>query len=699
MELVTPARPSIPGAGRTISAATEERASFVRLAVEIIVDGAKAGFGRVFQEVFCARWQVVPCNNDIETRAAWALVNILILARFAERADKFEAAEEWFTPPQLPRLNSFVTAKAKRAAEAALSSVEFDDDLAELLPYVLEQHGPGSRLSVMKDPSTRAARAAKRDDGVFYTPADVAEYIVDTVADPLSNNARFLDPACGTGVFLLALLRRSGEGLDYATRHLFGIDLNVLAVESCSFALLRACQGTYSVRPWAAWHLLRMNLAAHDALSLQNQPLAIQSSARENLRQALLADECPEPTSSPANSVSTTGHRSIWQFFPECQPGFDSVIGNPPYAQIGRRKDVSDIEKYAAMPFFSATANMYPLFIEMMWRFAKRTTSHSGMVVPLSIAFHQGQHFTACRTAMSSAGGSWRCAFFDREPHALFGEDVKTRNAILFHSDGGAKGTELAVSPLLKWTSRTRAKLFASIKFTSLGSIPFGDGIPKLGSDDEAKAFAKLAIRKQTLESLCVRSFGAVQSDATKAALLPRVFVASTAYNFLNVFRSLSGINRGVPVSENKVHGFEFATEDDANLAFAIFSSRLTFWLWHTKGDGFHVGGRFLKRLPFNSDSFDDGARQSLERLGRELWASLQEHRIVSVNRGRQTVAYRPLPCRERDEIDRVLVRAAKLPVAFADTLRSFVEKVVVVDDDDTRRVHLKTFFQPETIS
>jgi len=32
-------------------------------------------------------------------------------------------------------------------------------------------------------------------------------------------------------------------------------------------------------------------------------------------------------------------------------------------------------------------------------------------------------------------GGTWRCAFFDREPHALFGEDVETRNAILFRRE------------------------------------------------------------------------------------------------------------------------------------------------------------------------------------------------------------------------------------------------------------------------
>ena len=64
-------------------------------------------------------------------------------------------------------------------------------------------------------------------------------------------------------------------------------------------------------------------------------------------------------------------------------------------------------------------------------------------------------------------------------------------------------------------------------------------------------------------------------------------------------------------------------------------------------------------------------------------------------------MAFRPLACvRERDEIDRLLVRAARLPARFTDTLRSFVEKVVVIDGDDNRRNHLKHYFNPlEVIS
>jgi hypothetical protein len=72
------------------------------------------------------------------------------------------------------------------------------------------------------------------------------------------------------------------------------------------------------------------------------------------------------------------------------------------------------------------------------------------------------------------------------------------------------------------------------------------------------------------------------------------------------------------------------------------------------------------------------------------LWSALQGHRIVSINKGKQTVAFRPLACEgERDAIDDVLIAAARLPRRFKATLKAFVKDVVVVESADRRRRHL----------
>ena len=721
-------RLSVPGAGRTIAAATEERARHVRKAVQLLEPSFRSRSPEAdFRTLFAPRWDggaLSPSPEPIYQRAAWALVNILLLARMAGEKGDFAAAEQWFHGSHaLPSLAVYV--EEAEQALAVLNRVSYDGHLLELLPYVLEVHGPGSRLSVMRDPGTRAAREAKRENGVFYTPADVAEYMVSDVLAGRGGDIRCLDPSCGNGVYLVAMLRTialqrdNGKPFDrfsFATRCLYGFDISSQAVESCAFVLLHHCLADISRRgivPWSAWHALRLNLAATDTLRIKavtGGPLVYADAAktRDRVRCCLAEGKYAEPVeeellTESGPQLSLFGGEEhfppLGAIVPEAEAGFDVVAGNPPYATIGRRDDSPILTReYACFREGSSGRDLYPLFIEMMWRLTKPRNSAATLVVPLSIAYHQGEQYEACRQAMTVSGGRWRFAFFDRQPHALFGEDVKTRNAILFHREGpqdtprGAPA-ELETGPLTKWTSRTREKLFAAVSFTPLRGVSIADGIPKLSGGEQSQAFTVLSARTDRLRTLCQRCRTCRPHEATLAAEQPRVFVASTAYNFLNVFHAIH-VEGKHPLSENTIHCMEFANQRHAEMAFAILSSRLTYWLWQVEGDGFHVGAGFIHRLPFGRVSFDTEQAKALEAAGRNLWAGLQPHRIISLNKGKQTVAYRPLTLeKERDAIDDVLVTAAKLPKRFKQMLRSFVIDAVVVDDTDTRRRHMRSLF------
>src|SRR5690606_10623571 len=110
---------------------------------------------------------------------------------------------------------------------------------------------------------------------------------------------------------------------------------------------------------------------------------------------------------------------------------------NPPYATIGPRDDSVALEQRFAslLPGNVSRSDYFPLFVEMMWRLARPGSSASGMVVPLSLAYSSRAQMSATRRAIMRSGGRWRFAFFDREPHALFGEEVKTRNTIVLRSE------------------------------------------------------------------------------------------------------------------------------------------------------------------------------------------------------------------------------------------------------------------------
>ena len=285
-------RPSAPRPGSSLVAVTEERARHVRRAVKSVqrsLEGCGA-IARTWMTILASRWRSEP--NPLPAararQAAWALVSMRIVGRsvgaLSARAS-LRDGEAWFLGDTLSAASFADTLGdlVDREAVQALESFPYDDDLRDLLPYVLDAHGPGSRASVMKDPGTRKSRQAKRAGGIFYTPSDVAEYIArETLGDPNCRPFpahRVLDPACGSGVFLKAVLNlnvRRTPGLDrlaFVERSLHGIDVNPLAIEAACFVLLHECLAVGHRRsdesPWSRWHRIRCNLCVADALTFQ----------------------------------------------------------------------------------------------------------------------------------------------------------------------------------------------------------------------------------------------------------------------------------------------------------------------------------------------------------------------------------------------------------------------------------------------
>src|SRR6185437_16987467 len=77
------------------------------------------------------------------------------------------------------------------------------------------------------------------------------------------------------------------------------------------------------------------------------------------------------------------------------------------------------------------------------------------------------------------------------------------------------------------------------------------------------------------------------------------VFVGSTAYNFINVFmRPSARLKPAGEMSTNTIYAMHCRLSSDAQALFALLSSRVAFWLWHTLGDGFHITSAFLEDFP-----------------------------------------------------------------------------------------------------
>jgi hypothetical protein len=461
---------------------------------------------------------------------------------------------------------------------------------------------------------------------------------------------------------------------------LFGADIDHWALDATAFVLLVDSWnelGEQSAIPAEAWRQLRLNLACVDTLLVDPGEDALKTNGNKNNATPLV----PGGGLFFFQNPPTAERFSFSQVFPALARRPTVVLGNPPYADLGRRSDLAELgrvfQTLAVRP--NPNAEIYLPFIEQMIRLADEEACSGAFVLPLSIACNVGPQFSVARKMISKTRGRWRFAFFDREPHALFGEDVKTRNAILLWSRTASDTTSvLSTGPLRKWRGDSRAAMFSSLRFTPLDS-DISYGIPKVEGACQVGALKTLSIRRSHLRQavLGIERFNlADMSDGDDQS----VFVGSTAYNFLNVFLkpSVSVLDCGQVLSENPLHIIKCASRADAFAVYAILSSHLCYWWWHTHGDGFHVSRRFIGELPFGPEVLTEPVRGALTGGGAELWSAIKAKPVISLNRGRTSLAYTPNGHDViRRKIDQVLADLAGLEGSFVDELQQFTAHTV----------------------
>lgn len=618
------------------------------------------------------RWQPAPDMVRTEAEmAAWAITSMWVVGvaiRAIPTTAGLKVAEEWFFGGDVSeRLTDLISPRSISQAEKTLRTYADAGAYYELLPYILDPHGPGSRLSVRRDPGTHAARMRKRAEGVFYTPADIAEYMVGGCLNSIDDKKTptVFDPACGTGVFLRAALKELRQrhpqksAFPLASECLFGADIDPWPLDASAFVLLADIwtdEEEQQRSPGELWRRLRMNLGCIDTLRVD-----------------------PAGAGDAAEGI---GERvSISRLFPELEGAPAVIVGNPPYANLGGRPDLGELGKIfktlAVKPH--TNAEIYLAFIEQMTRLASSELCAGALVLPLSIACNIGPQFMATRMVIQETAGHWRFAFFDREPHALFGEDVKTRNAILFWSRNESDtNAVLASGPLRKWRGDSRAAMFNSIRFTDFdGDIRAG--IPKVDGACQAAALNTLSTRWGRLEQ-AVRGIERLHLAEAQNADDRMVFVGPTAYNFLNVFLRPppTVLEEGLKLSEHPLHAIRCASLDDALTVFGILTSHLAYWWWHTHGDGFHVSRRFISEFPFGLDVLGGEGADRIRESGAALWAAIRSSPITSLNRGRTSLAYSPNGHDAmRRFADEALADAAGLNDGFVDELQQFTAHTV----------------------
>ena len=669
-------RLSRPESGRSLGGSVTAAERPVRQAISQLGRAVAIDKSIEVQLFGCTVYGPGASPETFDTRLAWFVVASTLLHAWRlgnQTTSTFAQALEWFTGDALIARStlSCYPRQQLKAAERALNELEITEDFWDLLPYILEPHGHITRSEFETCDVAQKTRSTKKKTGVYYTPSDVADFMISSVARSATLNGNWFDPACGTGVFFRSIVRHHlaqhsdnpAEALTFVQSKLFAIDKSALATDLASFVLLAECGDVThpDSTPFGEWMRIKGNMVCMDALRL-------------------VPPDCTPDLHARAKDCMT-----ILEAFPAVIAGvFDHVVMNPPYANVQVDQHLKATwHSYRGLALGSS-ADTHLGFTEMLWRL---TAAQSGAiaVLPVSVGTNTTKSYQRLREVLLASPGLKDFLFFDREPQALFGEDIKTRNVVVIRQSGPGIEDSVRTSRMLKWTGQQRAAIFTRDRAVPIHVNSCKAFVPKVGSVKECLIYEALQSTVTLLAAARHRPiFMRVLLDNARSNCPSRdtILVSSTAYNFVNCFLTDGlPVDTPKPYSSSPINALIFTNESLANAAFAVLSSRLCFWLWHVEGDGFHLTSDFLQRLPLWAALQRSEVRSRLARLGRELWTEAQENVVGSVNGGKQTYSFHaghkhPITL----EIDSLLIDALGLSPEASSSLEDFVQSTVSID-------------------
>lgn len=233
---------------------------------------------------------------------------------------------------------------------------------ADVLGGVYENY-LGYRLSKSQKGVAVDKDAKKRkEQGIYYTPPFIVDYIVKNTLKPILDNCKsvaelkkikVLDPACGSGSFLIKALEVIAEKykefgyddpyvkLPILEENIYGVDLDEQAVE-----------------------IARLNLLVNSLDGRVKMPLLSKNIKNGN---SLISGTDGELKKIFGKNFRKKKPFNWEEEFPEVfkQGGFDVVIGNPPYVNLVNIKDVEERE-YLKTNFETAKnkSDLYSFFAE-----------------------------------------------------------------------------------------------------------------------------------------------------------------------------------------------------------------------------------------------------------------------------------------------------------------------------------------------
>ncbi len=311
-------------------------------------------------------------------------------------------------------------------------------------------------------------------------------------------------------------------------------------------------------------------------------------------------------------------------------PGFDVVIGNPPY-QSFRNSDIDDERRNALIERGYRTtgaADLYTLFCEAALGLARPDGGVVALVVPLSLAF--GRQERDLRAVLSERCRSVSVRSYDNIPDTIFNQHPlfkgwknRQRATIVTAVRERNPTFMLQTDAMMRWRDRDRTEVLRRRPRIRLRGTEewLGEQWPRVPNDKVAEMIRAVVAQRTTISQLRAQ---AANGEASPLSLPP------TAGYFV------SALPPGTrdPAGELLL---PLPDEEMRLLAMAALNGHVAYGWWRAFGDGFHV-----KRSDYAAFTIPDGWLEEGEErdwalyCGQELIDAIDASRKAKLNAGQR---------------------------------------------------------------
>jgi len=391
---------------------------------------------------------------------------------------------------------------------------------ADILGQVYERFlGKRIRLTTTHQAKVEDKPAVKKAGGVFYTPTPVVNYIVNEVLGPILGDKRpsavaglrVCDPACGSGSFLLGAYQylldwytqayvergtvrqrqlvyrgRAGEWRlatserkRILVQHIFGVDKDLQAVEVTKLSLLlKVLEGESS-------DSLNRQLTFFKQRALPDLDRNIQC-GNSLVGLDFYAAHPALSDDDDARVRPFDWHSAFPQVFDREKPGFDAIVGNPPYIRVQAFRQFAPLQaSWLPEHYASARTGMfdvYMAFVERGWQLLRKA-GRLGYILPNKFfALDAG---AGLRGLLSDAGAVHKVVDFRH--HQVFAQ-ATTYTCLLFLARNRRKRLDYSTATPTQLAEAPDSLRVHRFDKAALGSAAWG-----FASKDEASLLERLS--------------------------------------------------------------------------------------------------------------------------------------------------------------------------------------------------------------